>query len=92
MYIPVVVTSGSFVRILYPRESYDYWVDPEGFERMVCQSTTWYLVRILYPREYYDSREYSECPVRMVYESTTKCCCFTCLILFPYDDVVVSAS
>jgi hypothetical protein len=30
MYMPTVVSSGSSVRILYPRESYDSWVDPEG--------------------------------------------------------------
>jgi hypothetical protein len=28
------------VRILYPRESYDSWDDPEGLVRTVCQSTT----------------------------------------------------
>jgi hypothetical protein len=40
MYMPVVVSSGSSVRILYPRESYDSWADPEGPVRTVCQSTT----------------------------------------------------
>jgi hypothetical protein len=28
------------IRILYPRESYDSWADPEGPIRTVCQSTT----------------------------------------------------
>jgi hypothetical protein len=32
----VVVSSGSSIRILYPRESYDSWVDPKGPVRMVC--------------------------------------------------------
>jgi hypothetical protein len=41
MYMLVVVSSGSSIRILYPRESVDSWVDPEGPVRMVCQSTTW---------------------------------------------------
>jgi hypothetical protein len=41
MYMLAVVSSGSSVRILYPRESYDSWVDPEGSVRTVCQSTTW---------------------------------------------------
>jgi hypothetical protein len=41
MYMPVVVSSGSSVRILYPRESYDSWVDPEVLVRTVCQITTW---------------------------------------------------
>jgi hypothetical protein len=41
MYMPAVVSSGSSVMILYPRESYDSWADPEGPVRMVCQSTTW---------------------------------------------------
>jgi hypothetical protein len=36
MYIPVVVNSGSSVRILYPRESYDSWVNPEGLVRTFC--------------------------------------------------------
>jgi hypothetical protein len=40
MYMLVVVISGSSVRILYPRESYDSWTDPEGPIRKVCQSTT----------------------------------------------------
>jgi hypothetical protein len=41
MYMPTVVSSGSFIRILYPKESYDSWADPEGLVRMICQSTTW---------------------------------------------------
>jgi hypothetical protein len=41
MYMPVVVSSGSSVRILYPRESVDSWADPEGLVRTVCQSITW---------------------------------------------------
>jgi hypothetical protein len=41
MYMSVVVSSGSSVTILYPRESYDSWADPKGLVRMVCQSTTW---------------------------------------------------
>jgi hypothetical protein len=93
MYIPTLVSSGSFIRILYPRESYDSWEDTEGIVRMVYQSTAWYLVRILYPRESYDSWEDPEGLIRTVCQSTKKCCCFTCLILFPYDvDVVVSTS
>jgi hypothetical protein len=35
MYMPTVVSSGSSVRILYPRESYDSWEDPEGPVRTV---------------------------------------------------------
>ena len=38
--MPVVVSSGSSVRILYPRESYDSWADPKVTVRKVCQSTT----------------------------------------------------
>jgi hypothetical protein len=30
MYMPVVVSSGRSVRILYPKESFDSWVDLEG--------------------------------------------------------------
>jgi hypothetical protein len=41
MYMPTVVSSGSSIRILYPKESDGSWVDPEGPVRMVCQSTTW---------------------------------------------------
>jgi hypothetical protein len=41
MYMRVVVSSGSSIRILYPMESYDSWADPEGPVRMACQSTTW---------------------------------------------------
>jgi hypothetical protein len=40
MYMTAVVSSGSSVRIIYPRESYDFWVDPEGLVMTVCQSTT----------------------------------------------------
>jgi hypothetical protein len=40
MYMPVVVSGGSSVRILYPRESLDSWADLEGPVRTVCQSTT----------------------------------------------------
>jgi hypothetical protein len=40
MYMPAVVSSGSSIKILYPRESYDSWADPEGLVRTVCQSTT----------------------------------------------------
>jgi hypothetical protein len=54
MYMPVVVSSGSSVMILYPRGYFDSWVDTEGPVRAVCQRNTWYLGRILYPREYYD--------------------------------------
>jgi hypothetical protein len=93
MYIPVVVSSGSSIRILYPKDSYDYWENLDSPIRMVCQSTTWYLVGILYSRKSYDCWEDTEGSVRMVYESITKCCCCTCLIMFPYvDDVVVSCS
>jgi hypothetical protein len=41
MYMPVVVSSGSSVMILYPRESSDSWEDPEGSVRTVSQSTMW---------------------------------------------------
>jgi hypothetical protein len=41
MYMPDVVSSGSSVRILHPREYFDSWADPKGPVRMVCQSTTW---------------------------------------------------
>jgi hypothetical protein len=41
MYMLVVVSSGSFVRILYLRESFDSWENPKGPVRMVCQSTMW---------------------------------------------------
>jgi hypothetical protein len=41
MYMPTVVSSGSSVRILYHRESYDSWADLEGLVRTICQSTTW---------------------------------------------------
>jgi hypothetical protein len=71
MYISVVVSSGISVRIIYPRESFDSWADPEGLVRTVCQSTTWWLVRILYPREYYDSWADPEGSVRTVCQSTT---------------------
>jgi hypothetical protein len=39
MHMPAVVSSCSSVRILYPRESYDSWVDLEGSVRTICQST-----------------------------------------------------
>jgi hypothetical protein len=41
MYMPTVVNSGSNVRILYPRESYDSMADPDGLVRTLCQSTMW---------------------------------------------------
>jgi hypothetical protein len=41
MYMPTVVSSGSSVRILYPRESYDSWEDLKCPVMMFCQSTTW---------------------------------------------------
>jgi hypothetical protein len=41
MYMPFVVSSGTSVRILYSRESYDSWEDTEGPVRTVCQSTMW---------------------------------------------------
>jgi hypothetical protein len=41
MYMPAMVSSGSFVRILYPREYFDSSADPKGLVRMVCQSNTW---------------------------------------------------
>jgi hypothetical protein len=41
MYMLAMVSSGSSIRILYPRESYDSWTDIEGPIRTVCQSTTW---------------------------------------------------
>jgi hypothetical protein len=66
IYMPTVVSSGSSVKILYPRESFDSWEDPEGPVRIVYQSTTLYLVRILYPRESYDFGEDAKGPVRMV--------------------------
>jgi hypothetical protein len=69
MYMPAVVSSGSSVRILYPRESYDSWEDPEGPVRTVCQSTSvprGRSVRILYPRESFDSWVDLEGSVRTV--------------------------
>jgi hypothetical protein len=36
MYVLVLVSSGSYVRISYPRESFDSWADPEGPVRTVC--------------------------------------------------------
>ena len=57
MYMPIVVSISSFIRILYPRESFDSWADPEGPVRTVCQSTRGSSVRILYPRESYGSWE-----------------------------------
>jgi hypothetical protein len=36
MYMPSVVSSGSSIRILYPRESYDSSTDPEGLMRTFC--------------------------------------------------------
>jgi hypothetical protein len=44
MYMPAVVNSGSSVRILYPRESYDSWEDPEDPVRTIYQSTTYVVV------------------------------------------------
>jgi hypothetical protein len=41
MYMPVVVSSGSSVRILYPRESYDSWADPEGLVRGLSEYHRW---------------------------------------------------
>jgi hypothetical protein len=41
MYMPVVVSSGSFVRILYPRESFDSRKISEDPIIRVYQSTTW---------------------------------------------------
>jgi hypothetical protein len=102
MYMPVVVSSGSSVRILYPREYYDSWEDPEGPVRTVFQSTTWYLFRILYPREYYDSWIDPKGAVRKVCQSTTNvfvdtlasfCCHMLMMLLFQLRvvDVVVPA-
>jgi hypothetical protein len=71
MYMLAMVSSGSSVRILYPKESYDSCAHPEGPVRMACQNTMWYLFRILYPRESYDSWTDLEGPVRTVYQSTT---------------------
>jgi hypothetical protein len=69
--MPVVVSSGSSIRILYPREYYDSWEDPKGPVRTIYQSTTWYLVRILYPTKSYDYWEDPEGPIRTDYQSTT---------------------
>jgi hypothetical protein len=41
MYMPTMVGSGISIRILYPSESYDSWIDLEGPVRTVSQSTTW---------------------------------------------------
>jgi hypothetical protein len=104
MYMLAVVSSGSSVSILYPRESYDSWADPEGPVKTVCQSTTWYLVRILYPREFYNTRADLEGLVRTVCQSTTNvvvdapasfCCQMLMMLLFQLrgvDDVVVLVS
>jgi hypothetical protein len=35
MYILAMVSSGSSIRILYPREYYDFWEDLKGPIRMV---------------------------------------------------------
>jgi hypothetical protein len=40
MYMPVVVSSGSSIRIIYPRDYYDLWADPKVPVRTVCRSTT----------------------------------------------------
>jgi hypothetical protein len=40
MYMPVVVNSGNSIRILYPRECFYSWADPNGPVRTVCKSTT----------------------------------------------------
>jgi hypothetical protein len=37
-------TTWYLARILYPRESYDSWADPEDSVRTVCQSTTNFVV------------------------------------------------
>jgi hypothetical protein len=41
MYMPSMVSSGTSVMILYPRESYYSLADLEGLLSMFCQSTTW---------------------------------------------------
>jgi hypothetical protein len=40
MYMLTVVNGGNSVMIIYPRESYYSWADPEGSVRTICQSTT----------------------------------------------------
>jgi hypothetical protein len=47
MYMLAMVSSGSSVRILYPREFYDSWVDLEGPVKTVCQSTIDFVVDAL---------------------------------------------
>jgi hypothetical protein len=71
MYMPTVVSSGSSVRILYPRESYDSWEDLEGSIRQSVRVPHGSSVMILYHRESYDSWADPECLVRMVCQSTT---------------------
>jgi hypothetical protein len=44
MYMPAMVSSGSSVKILYPRESYDSWENVEGSVKTVYQSTTYIVV------------------------------------------------
>jgi hypothetical protein len=43
MHMPLVVSSGSSTRILYPRESFNSEVDPDVLIITVYQSTMWYL-------------------------------------------------
>jgi hypothetical protein len=58
MYMLAVVNSGSSVRILYPRESYDSWVDPEGSGKdglseyhVVAQLGFYILGNLMIPRQ-----------------------------------------
>jgi hypothetical protein len=103
MYMPVVVSSGSSIWILYPRESYDSWEDLKGSVKKIFDSTMWYLVRILYPRESYDFWADPKGPIRMVCQSTKNVVvdtpasfCFHMLMMMLFQprvfDVVVPTS
>jgi hypothetical protein len=71
MYMLALVSSGSSVRILYPRESFGSWADPLGLsEYNVVASLGFYILGNL------------SIPGKILWicQSTTKCCC-TCLIM-----------
>jgi hypothetical protein len=71
MYMLSLVSSGSSVRILYPRESYDSWEDPLGLSEyhVVAPLGFYILGNLLILGQ-----------ILWICQSTTKCCC-TCLIL-----------
>jgi hypothetical protein len=71
MYMTTMVSSGSFVRILYPRESYDSWADHEGLVRMVCQVPHGSLLGFYIIGNLMIPWTDPEGPVRIVSQSTT---------------------